>query len=949
MLKKMDCLLFCILLFLSIFEMTSCSDGVSSSENWKIDAKEDSLSGMLRVSANNLTIRLGTDDCLAKSSERPEMKVVLDYDFSIGKTEVTCKDFNALMKPLTGLKLNCSSKKNPATDVTYYDAVLYANERSKADGFDTAYTYIEARFDSDKHCTSLEGFVFHSDVDAYRLPTEAEWTLVAKNYWNLAEGWTADNSDFKLHEVCSKKGKNSAVCDIVGNAMEWVNDWLGYLRDTTVSNYVGAPDGGTLGERIVKGGSYRNAAETIHLYNRGDVYTVTSSTRADYVGFRLAFGSIPNAVWMGNDGSATTSIITPLATSAKVRSLAGTYNAKLVFRNSVTGNIAFVDYLNSILSVNEIVDTIDAFHPEVSPNGKKVAFCTKLEGVSGNSNLYVRDLNVDGTNLVKLDVKSAAIPRWRVLENGDTVIVYVTDAGNNKNESSFKSASTWQVKFSNGKFGKPKKLFDGAYHGGISDDNTLAVSGARLLRARIAKPGSSVTEKAVDTVWYKKSGEAEQACNVSLAKDGGKRTLFLDFGGKTGRKFVGENYGTHERLLIADSSGKLIQSVAAPNGYSFDHTEWAWKRYALDNATKTLKENDLVVASLTNAGGAHSKIVLVNLSDSSVVDLVEGDELWHPCLWIKSDEISNGGDNRTAGMKFESDSAGVYLAGNADAAAGILRYKMELLWTYKDSANVVVLGSSRPLNAVIPQKFDEEFFVLNLANVPNMMVVSDYLATNYVIPHLGNLKYLVISLDIDLWHHNENTEYNFFYQEYKKYPGYVYDANHNFWKNENTEGLALLTNESVGIEFYQQKFMESRGFNSEKSGSWEAKPSVEYDSTWFSSESKNYYASLGYLRNILQAAENRGIYVIGVVFPQSPGFKKTGAFGRYGIRRSEAPKLLNELESLSQKYPHFIFWDENKMGNHDYTDKMAANKDHLCTLGAEKFTQRLDSLLKTLK
>ena len=37
------------------------------------------------------------------------------------------------------------------------------------------------------------------------------------------------------------------------------------------------------------------------------------------------------------------------------------------------------------------------------------------------------------------------------------------------------------------------------------------------------------------------------------------------------------------------------------------------------------------------------------------------------------------------------------------------------------------------------------------------------------------------------------------------------------------------------------------------------------------------------------------------------------------------------------------------MGNHDYTDKMAVNKDHLCTLGAEKFTQRLDSLLKTLK
>jgi hypothetical protein len=73
------------------------------------------------------------------------------------------------------------------------------------------------------------------------------------------------------------------------------------------------------------------------------------------------------------------------------------------------------------------------------------------------------------------------------LENGDTAIVYVTDAGNNKNESDFKAASTWQVTFANGKFGEPQKLFDGAYHGGISEDNSLAVTGARLLRARVGK------------------------------------------------------------------------------------------------------------------------------------------------------------------------------------------------------------------------------------------------------------------------------------------------------------------------------------------------------------------------------------------------------------------------------------------------------------------------------
>ena len=96
-------------------------------------------------------------------------------------------------------------------------------------------------------------------------------------------------------------------------------------------------------------------------------------------------------------------------------------------------------------------------------------------------------------------------------------------------------------------------------------------------------------------------------------------------------------------------------------------------------------------------------------------------------------------------------------------------------------------------------------------------------------------------------------------------------------------------------------------------------------------------------------AEKRGVYVIGVVFPQSPNFKKTGAFGRYGIRRSEAPALLKELQDLEKEYPHFVYWDENQMGDHDYDDSMANNKDHMSKKGAEQFTERLNLLLEKLE
>ena len=120
------------------------------------------------------------------------------------------------------------------------------------------------------------------------------------------------------------------------------------------------------------------------------------------------------------------------------------------------------------------------------------------------------------------------------------------------------------------------------------------MSGVRLLRARIAKSSSTVLDEATDTVWY----NGEQACNVSLAHDGSKRVAFLDFGGNTGRKFANENYSTHQRLLVADSMGKLIKSIKAASGYTFDHSEWV-----------SGSENSNIVATLANVNGAHSKTI----------------------------------------------------------------------------------------------------------------------------------------------------------------------------------------------------------------------------------------------------------------------------------------------------------------------------------------------------
>ena len=898
----------------------SCSNsvGVSAEKKTLVDVSTDTLAGMLRVQTLKSVTVLGTLDSKAKVNERPEMRARFDYDFSIGRHEVTCGEFNSVMENVSGLVLDCDNDSFPATSLTFYDAVLFANERSKSEGFDTAYTYASAVFDSEKHCTALDGFAYRPEVNAYRLPTEAEWILVASSEWNAEHSWTAENSDYKLHRVCGKMDSTVQFCDMMGNAMEWVNDWLGIFRDTTVTNFVGAPDGGALGQRVVKGGSFRNPVTSINLYSRGDVYMVTSSTRADYVGFRLAFGAIPAAVWMGNNGKAASSRIVPLASSATLRSVVGANQVRLAFRNDLTENLAYVDYSSGILSVVEIADTLDVYHPEISPDGKRVAFCTGLEGVSGKSSLYVRDLSAEGLNLVKLEVESAAIPRWRVLDSGDTVIVYVNDAGNNKEESAFKMSSTWQVSFANGKFGKPQKLFDGAYHGGLSGDNSLAVTGTRLLRARISGR---------DTVWY----NGEQACNVSLAKDGSKRTLFLDFGSKTGREYAGENYGTHERLLVVDSIGDLILTLAAPVGYSFDHSEWA-------------SNGNFVVATLTNVNGAHTKMVLIDLTEGNVVDLAEGDELWHPNLWIRQEK------NNEVNISLDSDSAGIYMNDGDDWGVALMRYNMELLWQYRDSVNVAVVGSSRPLYSLWPSLMSNRFFMVNFAQTPNSIHMSRDFLELYLFPHLKKLKYVVLSLDIDFWNKPDGDKSdNLFKNAYKKYPGYVYDKNHNYWQDGYPEGLLEYTKNYLEVKPYLLHEVDRGAIMNPFCGGWANPPLVEGDSSAYDSEKNLYEKSFESLVDIIQSAQNKDVVVIGILFPQNQDYQNTGAYGRYGLRRSVAEQFVSRFQELEKSYSNFKFIDRNRMGNHGYPSEWFVDDDHLCIEGAKSFTATVDLILNGLE
>lgn len=900
--------------------LVACGDHTSSSENLSEDVvliTLDSLfDSMLQIHASGKTMTLGTDASNAKSNEKPKMQVRFDYDYSLDKHEVTCGEFEKMAADENwGEFVGCADKELPITNVTFYDAVLFANAKSRTNHLDTVYSYFDAKFDSRGNCVGLEGLSFIPESDGFRLPTEAEWMFAAQIQWNPEKSWNSSNSDFALHPVCSKD--SAQFCDLAGNALEWVNDWLGHFRDTMVSNFVGAADGGSLGERVVKGGYYGNAPETITLYGRNDVYVVTSATKADYVGFRLARGAIPHALWLKSDGSAAGANVTLSASLAKVKSVTGTSWTKVAFRNDISGNIAFVDYSRGNPAVVEIADTIDAYHPEISPDGSKVAFCTKSEGVGGTSALYVRNLDGSGSGLVKLNVESAAIPRWRILEGGDTAIVYVTDAGDNSDESSFLKKSTWQVPFRGGSFGEPQKLFSGNFHGGVSANGKFAVSGSKFLRAH--RENADGNRTGADSIWYNE----EQACNVSLAKDGSDRTLFLDFGGKTGRDFAHESYGVHERLLVADSSGRLIQSVRSPENFSFDHTEWA-------------SRGNVAVATLANANGSHLKITLVNLSDSSVTPILDGEELWHPSLWIRQ-------NIQTAAGELDVDSVGVYCDNTLGYGEDIMRVKMRMFWDKKDSLELVAIGTSRTERGFDPLQISGRSS-LNLGYVGGDLWGELYLAEHYLLSHLPKLKTIVFEISPDL---QINTPFFRFTSLFNQAPGYYYDRNHDFWKGGVPKEFVKLVDENGPYSGEDSAtYVRTLGLLKTESNGWGAVGEVQRDSVLTKSEMTHYANVVDSLEAFIKVLDEKGINAVGLVYPQSPLYRETGAYGRHGVPRSLAEQTLKHLDSLSLRYSNFILLDENKMGAHDYTDDMAMDYDHLSAVGAKRLSMRLDSLLK---
>ena len=126
-----------------------------------------------------------------------------------------------------------------------YDALVYCNKRSIAEGLTPCYT-IDGRTDlwtSDSK--KWDEVSCNFSANGYRLPTKEEWRYLARggNTSNSgsndieAVAWYNGNSGGKTHEVRTKDANALGLYDMIGNVCEWCWDY--HMVQFTVSYNMG--------------------------------------------------------------------------------------------------------------------------------------------------------------------------------------------------------------------------------------------------------------------------------------------------------------------------------------------------------------------------------------------------------------------------------------------------------------------------------------------------------------------------------------------------------------------------------------------------------------------------------------------------------------------------------------------------------------------------------------
>jgi formylglycine-generating enzyme required for sulfatase activity len=896
---------------------------------------------MVEIPSKNKLSTMGSSNHGAQLEEKFAHQVMFTYTYFIDKYETSQRQFQQLMgnnpsQMMFGDSGCCIGDSFPVYDVSWYEAALFCNARSKAAGLDTIYDFTAVCHDNLECLYVLENLSIHYDRFGFRLPTEAEWEYACRAnassdyYWGADYpdttgaddyAWFINNSDETTHRIGLKKPNAFGLFDMAGNVAEWVNDWLDGYSDTLIVNPTG-PMGSLYKAfedsfmRPLRGGSYNLGAKYLRSSCRRGPYDSPARLSDKSIGFRCALGVFfPASAPLSNVKQDTSGVVS--CNPSDLDKFMQTSFVKCVFikKTSSSRKLCFIDFSENGKPVHELPDSLPPHFPVISPNGFYVAYSSK--GTNGElppSTATIRRLNGIDNGIRSPSLTPVFVPRWWVDQNFlDTFIVFSGNTIDNR-ESKWKQSITYRQKIINGNFfGVPETLCDtGSFYGGLSYDGVFLATGYR--------DAYVLNLQANDLYTYFNSGnngtsQRPQVCNVSINPgfDHQDQIMFLDFGSSSGTSIIGKPYGLHT-IIFTLTSADSIGWYEKPSEYdTWEDIEWS--------------NNSQYAVAIAQAGDKGSIYCIDLKATNKYLKIAEGTGIREPFLWIDPIRLPQAQDPYYNFGKYN-------IPGQVSGGQIPLYMKLKLFWSRFPELECVALGGS-PTYFGIDPAYITTVKTLNLATISSNPFTSYTLTSNYVLSHVSNLKFLIMGLD------PYSMPFDNYCNGLPRTLGYQFDNYNNFWKNglpKKIQDKIASYDSSQWPDYYFTGFLKGK-----RSDGWGDAVIEAKDYQFGDSAIQDNILIFNNLANIL--AHQKTHFLV-INFPENPLYKQTPWIGRLGPSHETYSQLTAWLRNLEQQNSYFHFYDANMDGDHDYADSEALDCNHLNFRGAKKMSTRIDSLFR---